>query len=62
MPTIAVAPAKRKVVAVVVASTLAFLIGLLLLRDLLLPLLANSVYQPKLQRIGNALRLYKVRS
>lgn len=62
MPTIAVAPAKRKVVAVVVASTLAFLIVLLLLRDLFLPLLANSVYQPKLQRIGNALRFYKVRS
>jgi len=62
MPTIAVAPSKRKIVAVVVASTLAFLIVLLLVRDLLLPLLAKSVYQPKLQRIGNALRLYRVRS
>jgi hypothetical protein len=56
------APVKRIIVAVVVASTLAFLIVLLLVRGLLLPLLAKSVYQPKLQRIGNALRLFKVRS
>jgi hypothetical protein len=62
MPTTPVGPLKRKIVAVVAGSTLAFLIVLLLVRDFLLPLLANTAYGPKLQRISNALRLHKVRS
>ena len=62
MPTMPVGPAKRKIVAIVAGCALVLLVGLLLMRDLFLPLLANSVYQPKVQRIANALRFYKVRS
>jgi hypothetical protein len=62
LPATPVGPIKRKIVAIVVASTFAVLVVLLLLRGLLLPILANSSHMPKLQRIGSALRLYKVRS
>jgi hypothetical protein len=62
MPTTAQGPVKRKIVAIVAASTLAFLVVLLLVRDLLLPLLADSIYVPKLRQISDALRPYKVRS
>ena len=61
LPTIPVRPVKRQIVAVVTGCSLALLIVLLLMRDLFLPLLANSVYGPQLQRVGNALRLHKVR-